>query len=260
MIILDSVAQNLFLEEEYIPELPLQESPESFFLDSPDSYFVNGDTIIFEEDVIDLSSMSSHHLSPEASVLDWSDFSLNVDFGDSDTDIFFEDDDETFLADAASDDACVIQTNELILKARDGGSCKAREDEYLSPEVLQFLEDPMKSFEDLLPPEKHRSGSSEPPDPIKPSYPGLLTEQESKQKLRIPAAMDWNLKAMELEEYEATDQFYCLKYRPIGVCCDGPPEIPHLSPTLGTVYEIIENCDRGTFFTWLSWTEILNAS
>ncbi len=176
LIIFDSVAQNLFLEEEYIPELPFQESSESFIFESPYFDFVNGDTNLFEEDDVYLSSMSSHHLSAEASVPDWTDFSLNADFGDSETDIFFEDDDETFLADAASDDACVIQTNELILKARDGASCKAREDENLSPEDLQFLQDPMKSFDNLLPPEKQPSGSSEPPDPFKPSYLGILTE------------------------------------------------------------------------------------
>jgi hypothetical protein len=179
--------------------------------------------IFLEDEVIADLPFQNLDLSPEFDFFDWIDFSSNANFDNSGTDIF-EEDYETFLADATSDDFCVSHTNELILKARDDASCKARTNENLSLEDLQFLQDSMKWFNNLLPQDKQSSESSPPPDSFKPAYPGLLTDEEAREKQRT-GSMEWDLEAMELEEYarepaeniEDYYEFLCRAERPIAV-------------------------------------------
>ena len=103
-------------------------------------------------------------------------FDSDVDFRDSNTDIFW--DPELTLADATISNICASQADPLSLEARDSASCSPSQKEELLPssQTIQLLEDPMGFLDNNFLPSEGQA------DEEKPAYPGLLNDQQIKER------------------------------------------------------------------------------
>jgi hypothetical protein len=194
---------------------------------------------------------------PEEENLDLSSESIIIDSGDQFFTEDFHDDtniDEILWTNLAYQSPCVIsQTDEFTLFTRDGDSCRAKEEEepmdLPSEASLQLWRNPMEALEKLLPQEDESSGSSEPPEPIKPFYPGHLSDDEVRAKEQIPGALFWDLDLMPGMEHvpprtpEELRSRECRSSRfPFPVCCNDLSARDPARSYLG-----LEDCDLGTF-------------
>ena len=155
--------------------------------------------------------------------LDWNSmsagfqpFDLDDDFINSDANIDW--DPNPFLADAMSSDLCVSQADIFSLEARDAGalcSPSQKEEVILSPQTTQLFEDPLGNLETDLLPFKGQIDEEE-----KPRYPGLLTEEQLRERERLEGEL-WFIH----HPPEDTDD-PCAPYRSrgyeINVCCEQP--------------------------------------
>lgn len=185
--------------------------------------------------------------SPEPIDLDSIGPFSNTDLveGGGNTNLFGEDDGGTLWANkASSQSACVSQADESssLFTRDDDRSCQIDNAATLSPDEIQFLQDPLRSLNNLLPPTGN-SGSSESSDP-EFRYKGLLSDEEARAKEGNSAAMEWKMEDIPgVEEIFQPQDFECRDiFRPFPVCCDGPR---FSEPGWG--YAGIENCDVGTF-------------
>ena len=155
--------------------------------------------------------------------LDWNLMSSNTqavgpdaDLINSDTDIDWDLD--STLADATFSDFCASQADPFSLEARDGAvSCPSspKEEGLLSPQTTQLFEDPLGTLEgDFLLPFNGQV------DETKPAYPGLLTDEEIKERERLGGEL-WLLNHPPEDSDDP-----CAPYRPRGyeenVCCERP--------------------------------------
>lgn len=158
----------------------------------------------------------SKNLDENSMSADFQLFDLNDNLINSDANIDW--DSNPFLADATSLDPCVSQADIFSLEARDAGpSCSpSQKDEViLSPQTTQLFEDPLGTLEtDLLPFRGQVDGEE------KPRYPGLLTEEQIKERQRLEGEL-WFIH----HPPEDTDD-PCAPYRSRGydenVCCERP--------------------------------------
>lgn len=182
--------------------------------------------------------------SPNPIIPDSADLFSNADIDQSDTNIFAEN--GLLLTDLASPNSCATQADDLTLVARDDTDACRSKKEFVPPSnALQLFQDPMSVLNNLIPTKKKQpSGSSPPPDPNSPFYPGHLSDEEAAKKAQNPEAMKWDLGAMGLEEAPPPLgwDFNCdqpgLRN---AVCCDGP-----VLADGGLFIGRIENCDLGT--------------
>lgn len=146
-------------------------------------------------------------------------FDLNEDLINSDAKIDW--DLNPFLADATSLDLCASQSDIFNLEARDAGaSCSPsqKEEVNLSPQTIELFEDPLRILEsDLLPFKGQIDGEK------KPRYPGLLTEEQIKERERLEGEL-WFIHHPPEDSDDP-----CAPYRSRGydenVCCEQPYDI-----------------------------------
>jgi hypothetical protein len=150
--------------------------------------------------------------------------------------------DDGLWTNLASQSPCVVsEADELFLFTRDGNSCGTEGENSidLPSEALQLFGNPVETLE-TLPQKKQSSDPPESPNPIKPSYPGILSDEEADKKAKNPGAFDWDLDAMGLELREDEQGCRDSEY-PDAVCCNGPP-----FPLASFNQPGLENCDSCT--------------
>ena len=141
---------------------------------------------------------------------DFQAFDLDADLDDSNTDIVW--DPELTLADAAVLGFCASQAAPLSLEARNGASCSPSRQEELLPssQSLQLLEDSMLFLDNNFP----YKGQI---DEEKPAYPGLLTEEQIKEKGRREGGI-WSLFRSRPDTDDPCDPYRSRGYI-YNVCC-----------------------------------------
>jgi hypothetical protein len=208
-----------------------------------DSFFPWED---FDESSSDITHGSNSFLEYNMENLDWNSNSFDsqtfdlddAHLFDSNADIFW--DSEPLLADAtAGSNFCASQADGLSIEARDDDdvSCSSsrKEEEQqllLSPETTQLFEDPLGIIFDngFLP----FKGQVEEQEQEKPRYPGLLSEEQIKERERLEGEA-WIIHHPPMDSEDP-----CAPYRSRGyvnnVCCERPWEgdilwLYHLSLT-----------------------------